>query len=150
MLDLTEREHAALKLQLAAEKQQRHHAAAKVERLTAGNHQLLRDKVCASCLCSRYGRRCVLVSSQPRHPDVHNTTLQSSSASVVCRRRWPASCMPCSTMPGWKLMQRTHAVQTRRGGCMTSEPRLSVRKLSCGAAATQLRICVLCACGAPD
>ena len=56
MLDLSEREHAALKSQLAAEQQQRHHAAAKVERLTAGNRQLLRDKVCTCCrqsCCSR-------------------------------------------------------------------------------------------------
>lgn len=45
MLDVSEREHAALQAQLAAEKRQLHHAAAKVERLTAANQQLLRDKV---------------------------------------------------------------------------------------------------------
>ncbi len=62
MLDLSEREHAALASQLAAEKQQRHHAAAKVERLTSGNHQLLRDKVCACCHCSYSSRPRVLAS----------------------------------------------------------------------------------------
>ena len=57
MLDVSEREHAALRAQLDVEKQQRHHAAAKVERLTAGNHELLRDKVRRCCRlpgCSIY------------------------------------------------------------------------------------------------
>ena len=52
MLDVSEREHATLKSQLAVEKQQRQHAAAKVERLTAGIRQLLGEKVCECCCAS--------------------------------------------------------------------------------------------------
>ena len=52
MLDVSEQEHAVLKSQLAAEKRQGHHTAAKLERATAASYQLQRDKVCGACSCS--------------------------------------------------------------------------------------------------
>ena len=57
MLDVSEKEHAGLKSQLAAEKRQAHNASTKVERLTATNHQLQRDKVCRVHHCPGCGSR---------------------------------------------------------------------------------------------